>query len=516
MGYNNLATLHSELGHHAEAASLFYKALVREPNNFTALEGLGATLAALRKYKEAAAYLGKAWSTHPEDFRAGYEWARVLHELNRPAEAQNVLRQLTPPRDASLTAQFYTLSGAVAEQSGDREGASRFYARAYELTPGAFETYLALVRTSIGEGNSVRLPPVPAPLSAEQHFTLGLAFASSGDYAQAVPEFEQTLQLEPTSYSTTYNLAWAYKQAGKAQLAIKLIERAITLQPKGELYNLLGSLEEEAGHYVDAIRQYQKAVEMEPANEQFYFDLGAEYLIHFTFEPALEVFHVGTQKFPSSARQHIGSGLAYFSLRKYPEAAESLLSALEIDPSSHTTFKAWNALPPFVRLAEWERIRPRLERLARLHPKNPQVLYCYAAALSRYSLASHTEQALTLVQSLLEQALRLKPSFTEAQLELGTLYETRGQYKEAVASFLEAIRLNPDSDTAHYRLAQTYRNLNQLDSAERELARYVELSRTRRDKLAQTRSTITQFILAQPTSSPVSPAPVATEQPPRP
>jgi tetratricopeptide (TPR) repeat protein len=323
MGYNNLATLHSELGHHAEAASLFYKALVREPNNFTALEGLGATLAALRKYKEAAAYLGKAWSTHPEDFRAGYEWARVLHELNRPAEAQNVLRQLTPPRDASLTAQFYTLSGAVAEQSGDREGASRFYARAYELTPGAFETYLALVRTSIGEGNSVRLPPVPAPLSAEQHFTLGLAFASSGDYAQAVPEFEQTLQLEPTSYSTTYNLAWAYKQAGKAQLAIKLIERAITLQPKGELYNLLGSLEEEAGHYVDAIRQYQKAVEMEPANEQFYFDLGAEYLIHFTFEPALEVFHVGTQKFPSSARQHIGSGLAYFSLRKYPEAAES-------------------------------------------------------------------------------------------------------------------------------------------------------------------------------------------------
>jgi len=154
--------------------------------------------------------------------------------------------------------------------------------------------------------------------------------------------------------------------------------------------------------------------------------------------------------------------------------------------------------------------------LARLHPKNPQVLYCYAAALFRYSLASHTEQALTLVQSLLERALRLKPSFAEAQLELGTLYENVGQYKEAVASFLEAIRLNPDSDTAHYRLAQTYRNLNQLDSAERELARYVELSRTRRDKLAQTRSTITQFILAQPASSPVSPAPVATEQPPRP
>lgn len=517
MGYNNLATLQSQLGHHAQAASLFSKALVREPNNFTALEGLGATLAALHRYKDAAPYLAKAWSTHPEDFRAGYEWARVLHELNRAAEAQKVLAQLTPPRDPALTAQFYKLSGALAEQSGDREGASGFYAHAYELAPDAFETYLALVRTSVADGNSGRsLPPAPAGLSAAQHFTLGLLFASSGDYARAVPEFEETLRAEPASYSTSYNLALAYKQTGKAQLAIAVIERTITRQPTGELYNLLGSLKEEAGHYVEAIHHYQRAVEMEPANEQFYFDLGAEYLIHFTFEPALEVFQVGTQKFSGSARQHIGSGLAYFSLREYPEAAESFLTALEIDPSSHTTFKAWNALPPFVGLAEWERIRPRLEKLTKLHPQNPPVLYCYAAALFRHSIASDSQQALTLVQSLLERAIRLKPSFAEAQLELATLYEARGQYEKAVANFLEAIRLNPDSDAAHYRLAQTYRNLNQLDAAERELVRYVELSRNRRDKLAQTRSNITQFVLAQPAPSAVAPGPVAAEGAPRP
>ena len=112
-----------------------------------------------------------------------------------------------------------------------------------------------------------------------------------------------------------------------------------------------------------------------------------------------------------------------------------------------------------------------------------------------------------MVQSLLERAIRLKPGFAEAQLELATLYQIRGQFEKAVANFLEAIRLNPDSDQAHYRLAQTYRNLNQLDAAERELVRYVELSRNRRDKLAQTRSTITQFVLAQPPSSAVSPGP---------
>jgi hypothetical protein len=49
---------------------------------------------------------------------------------------------------------------------------------------------------------------------------------------------------------------------------------------------------------------------------------------------------------------------------------------------------------------------------------------------------------------------------------------------------------------AHYRLGQTYRNLNELEQAEKELARYAEVVRDRREQMARSRSAIKQFILA--------------------
>src|SRR6266581_954604 len=114
-------------------------------------------------------------------------------------------------------------------------------------------------------------------------------------------------QLEPTSYLATYNLALAYKHDGNPQAAIELLELTLEKQPSAELHNLLASLEEEAGRYVEAVRHYQRAVDLEPDDEQYYFDLGAEYLMHLTLVPATEVFR-GSQRFPASPRLHVGRG----------------------------------------------------------------------------------------------------------------------------------------------------------------------------------------------------------------
>ena len=501
MGYNNLAALLWELGRFAEAAKLFRRALTEEPHNFTALVGLGTTLSAMQKYAEAAPYLEGAWSIRLGDFQTGYELARALRELKRPAEAHKVLTRLSPPEDAVTAAKFYALSAGVAEQLGDHAAAIRDYGRAYKLSSESFEIYLALVRATLATGNKQpeQLPPAPAGLSAEQHFALGLMFASGGDYPEAISHFQQTVQLQPTSYSASYNLALAYKQAGKPQAAIELIGRTLERQPTAELYNLLASLEEDAGRYVEAVGHYRQAVDLDPGTEQYYFDLGAEYLVHLTFDPAVEVFRVGSHKFSKSSRQYVGLGLAQFALRQYGDAADAFLSALEINPSSPDAVVAWNALPAFVVITEWEGIRPRLQRLAERFPGSAQALFCYGAALFRHSVAAQGG-GLDMAESLLERTVRLNPKLAEAHLELATLYVQRRQNEKAVASFLRAIQLDPNSEMAHYRLAQTYRNQNQLALAERELDVYRKLARNHSDEMAQTRGAIRQFVLAKPSS----------------
>ena len=351
-----------------------------------------------------------------------------------------------------------------------------------------------------GSKQPAQLPAAPADLAAEQHFAIGLLFASAGDYGDAITHFQQTLQMEPTSYSASYNLALAYKQSGNIQAAVDLIRGTLGRQPTAELYNLLASLEEESGRYVDAARHYRQAVDLEAENEQYYFDLGAEYLVHLTFAPAAEVFQVGSRKFSKSSRQYVGLGLAQFALRQYADAADAFLRALEINPSSPDAFVAWNALPTFVVVSEWEKIRPRLQRLAERFPGNAQALFCYGAALFRHSMVAEQE-GLDKAESLLDRTVRLNPRFAEAQLELGTLLVQRKQSEKAVASFVKAIQLNPNSEMAHYRLAQIYRNLNQLALAERELDIYRKLARDHKDEMAQTRGAIRQFVLAKPSSN---------------
>ena len=498
-GYNNLGSLYSEHGRQVEAQELFRQALNREPQNLTALLGLGTTLAANQLYSVAVTYLERAWRIQP-DFQTGYELARVLRELKRPGEARKILARLTPPQDPALAGKFFVLSAVLAEDQKDKSTAASLYHRAYELAPDSFEIFLSLARVWLeieGPTSGKPLPQAPPSLSPEQDFTLGLLFASRGAYAQAVPHFERTLQSEPDSQATAYNLALAYKNSGNPQAAINLLDGTLERKPNAEFHNLLGSLQESGGNYLEAVRHFQKAVELEPTSEQYYFDLGLEYLAHFTFAPALEAFSVGTRKFPSSARQHEGKGLVHYALRQYPEAADSFLTALEINPSSPAASAAWNALHTLLSPAELENLLPRLQRLSELHLQIAEAQFWYGLVLLNQALAANHPERLDAAQLFLTRAIHLKPTLAEAYLALGNLYVARKENQRAVEAFLETVRLDPHSEMGFYRLGQTYRNLNQLELAQQKLSRYAELVRNRREQMTRSRSAIKQFVLTQ-------------------
>jgi tetratricopeptide (TPR) repeat protein len=500
MGYTNLATLLSETGQNEKAMPLFRAALDRNPGDFSALLGSGVILSNLQKYAEAQLYLEKAWRAHPGDFQAGYEYARVLRELKRPEDSRRILDGLTPPKDAALASKYFALSAVVAGDRGDALTAAGLYQRAYRLSPNFFDLYLSLVRATLRasvQGPGLVLPDPPAQLSSEQHFALGLLLASHGAYAQAMPQFEETLRMEPTSSSAAYNLVLCYRGTGNINSAVELAERELAKEPTAELHSLLGSLYEDSGKYLEALRQFRLAVEAEPANEQYYFDLGTEYLAHFTFGPAFDVFSIGSRKFPNSSRQFVGLGFAHYARREYFAAAESFLSALEIDHASSGAFKAWNSVSGSLAPAEWARVLPRLQLLLEAHRHTPELLYLYGVTLARHGLAERNSAELEKSERLLELSIRLRPAFAEAHLELGSLRLSRRARSQAIAEFQEAVRLEPDSEMAHYRLGQAYRDLGNLNAAQRELASYEKLTRVRRERLARSRSAIRQFVLAQ-------------------
>ena len=500
MGYSNLGVLLSKVGRHEDAAAAFREAQTLDPKNFTALLGLGTSLEAEQKHSEAAIYLQRAWDVRPGDFQAGYELALSLREAKQPAAAKKIVNQISAPQDSESAVKYYSLAGVVAEDLKEFGAASESYRRAYAIDPSSYELYVALLRSTLSAGaepSKDALPSPPENLTAQQDLAVGALLSSAGAYEQAIQRFEDALRLDPANDTAAMNLALAYKNDGKTSAAIDLLRRTVKERPSAALYNMLGGMDEDSGEFVEAAQSFQRAVELDPNNEQYYFDLGMEYLSHFTFGPAAEVYRVGTRKFPRSSRQYLGLAFSHYAVRDYPEAADAFTTALEIDSQSPAAFQAWKTVLSFLAPKGWEGLLPRLDRLAAAHPQNAELAFAYGAALFRLEVSKGQESALDRPQALLEKSVRLRPDFPEAHLELGGLYAARKQDQKAVDEYLEVIRQDPKSDIAHYRLGQVYRGMNKMELATQELTRYQELSRLHQEELKETRSAVKQFVLSQ-------------------
>lgn len=499
VGYNNLAVSLAHRGQVEGAIQFFEKSLRVAPGNFTALSGLGTLLLNHGNLDQAQPLLRHAWAERPEDFPTGYELALCLRELRDPESAERIILLIAIPHHSSQAAKYHALRAAIADDLGESGKAFKEYRHAYQFAPRDANLYLALVRSCLVLPNckpdclTVR---VPASLSAEQHFALGLLFASHRFYAMAIPHFKDTLEAAPDSYSAAYDLAISEEESGNARAAIKTLRNLIQLRPEAELYDLVASDEEREGFYLEAVRDYQKAVEKDPTREEYYFDLGSDFLDHFAFDPARQIFQAASRKYPGVAREFTGLGFALYAERDYLGAAKAFLRALQINPESREPFTAYNSLIGSVVPADWKVILPQLKSLAGTHPQNARAIYCYGVSLFQHDLARN-DLGFREAQAVLERAIHLEPNFSEAYLALGRLYAARKEDASALSAFLEAVRLNPHSATAHYQLAQTYRKLNRIDFAEKELGLYTQMNTAKEQQMDQIRAHIKQFILKE-------------------
>jgi Tfp pilus assembly protein PilF len=65
---------------------------------------------------------------------------------------------------------------------------------------------------------------------------------------------------------------------------------------------------------------------------------------------------------------------------------------------------------------------------------------------------------------------------------LGRCYEASQNLARAQAEFARAVQLDPSDPQPHYLLAQTYRELHQLQDSDRELSTFETLSKAEKDR----------------------------------
>ena len=340
--------------------------------------------------------------------------------------------------------------------------------------------------------------------------------------SEALAKATVSLGAESTSPESTSHESAPISTTSISTAAESTLRDAVARNPKDPaLHHRLAEVEEKLGNPLEAVREYQRAAELDPSEPNL-FDWGTELLTHRALEPATEVFTKGNRLFPKSARLLIGLGVSFYARGSYDEATRSLVEASDLAPNNPTPYLFLGRMQS-VQATPSEDSVERLRRFAQLQPDNALANYYYAVSLWKESViaadtdaeAEHDAERVKRVESLLQKATHLDPKLGAAYLQLGILYSQRADFSSAISAYRRAIAVGSEAvspeevkpqfaspqldeklDEAHYRLAQAYLRTGDKASAQEELQLHAEISKKIKEDTARERREIQEFVIS--------------------
>ena len=234
-------------------------------------------------------------------------------------------------------------------------------------------------------------------------------------------------------------------------------------------YERLGTAYEAKGEFEKAAAEYERALELRPYEESYYFEAAHVYLLRQQFDPAVKILERGCKVFDKSAQLELALGVAYYGQRRFAEATTAFLRTIDIAPEVQQ---------PYVFLSKmldqaadrFPEILKRFENWAVANPNDALAQFVYAKGL----LVSGGDQA--RAEKLLRRSIGLKGDQWESHYELGVLLEKQRKFSESATELERSIAINADQADVHYHLSRVYDRLGQTDKAAEQRAIHERLA----------------------------------------
>ncbi len=210
--WNNLGFMQARRGRYEEAVTSFERAYQGDPTDPIFCFNLGACLWYLKRYKEAAQYLGEAVRLAGDDPEAHTVLAVVLGNLGNAEEKQREFRWLAEHEGNSLSEIGPDLLPHLRLKKN-------YDGRAYRLLSLAVRN--AVEKSLEGE---------PAERRGEMHLSRAREFLAKGCLNEAEHEVAEALALLPRDGEAHLVLAQVYEAQGRRQHAAVELETSLKLR----------------------------------------------------------------------------------------------------------------------------------------------------------------------------------------------------------------------------------------------------------------------------------------------
>jgi len=182
---------------------------------------------------------------------------------------------------------------------------------------------------------------------ADVYDMLGVVYHQQGRLPDAEAMFRKALVINPGYTEAALNLAVTYNDLGKYKEAKDIYARAMMLSKgaprqldpfaRGKLANMhaeMGGAYHEVGQYVDAVREYEKALSLCPTFHDIRTRLGSTLREMGSLVAAAREFERVRRDNPKYLAARINLGLTYFTMGRRSEALSEWQQILGIEPTN--------------------------------------------------------------------------------------------------------------------------------------------------------------------------------------
>jgi tetratricopeptide (TPR) repeat protein len=196
--------------------------------------------------------------------------------------------------------------------------------------------------------------------------------------------------------------------------------------------------------FEDAIPQFQKVTQLVPDNERGYINLGAMYQRLGRYDEAVRVFQQSIQRSPSG-HGYSNLGTCYYFLGRYGDAAAAYEKAVELTPHDYLYWRnlgdAYRWVPGAKQKARsaYERAVQLCDDAIRVNPSDSRAYMSRASALAKLGRQRQAHASIL-------RALELEPQYAANVYEAAVIANIGANEEETVARLEQALRLgyNPD------------------------------------------------------------------------
>ena len=308
---------------------------------------------------------------------------------------------------------------------------------------------------------------------------MSVAVAAPVDTAAGprIKQLEAKCRADPADKQCAIALAKAYSAAGNLTAARDSLRGALGRAESAELHHELADVLARMNAFDDAGREYYRAAELE-SSEPNVFDLANFLVGHNAPNEALKTFAFGTERYPKSARMHVGAAVSHYALGEYDEAVQSLCTAVDLEPSDARPLAFLGQMYDISPAMAGE-VTARLGHFVELYPQSAPANLYFGLSFWKQHQAGLSDAQFKKVESLLKRAAVLDPKLAEAHVQLGALYDERSLENPARREYEEAVHLDPSLAKAWYRLSQLYTRAGESGKASAALERFKALRQSK-------------------------------------